>query len=295
MTAPARSPLRATTATTASFQAFGHRFRVRTLPALAAHLEHLFADLRADDRSATGATGATGPAGTYRLERDASTGHWHLWWGDDDVVVSQRPSVALDYLIWHVNRCAIDSCDHVAVHASAATDAAGRAVVLPATMESGKTTLVAGLVRAGLGYLTDEAVAFAADGSIVPFAKPLSVDEGSWGVLADLRPDVDAAVEPFVGSQWQVAARDVGPVAATGRPVVIVTPTYDPTVSVELEPMSAASALLCLAENSFNLPMLGRAGFDVLAEVARTCRAYRLRHGDLTAAVAALTDLLATR
>ena len=34
------------------------------------------------------------------------------------------------------------------------------AVALPGHMEAGKTTLTAGLVRAGLGYLTDEALAF---------------------------------------------------------------------------------------------------------------------------------------
>ena len=48
-------------------------------------------------------------------------------------------------------------------------------------MESGKTTLVAGLVLAGLRYLTDEAVAIRpADGGITPFPKALSVDHGSW-------------------------------------------------------------------------------------------------------------------
>ena len=44
-------------------------------------------------------------------------------------------------------------------------------------MESGKTTLTAGLVRAGFDYLSDEAVAFDWDTlDIVPYAKPLSID-----------------------------------------------------------------------------------------------------------------------
>jgi hypothetical protein len=54
-------------------------------------------------------------------------------------------------------------------------------------MESGKTTLTAGLVRSGWSYLTDEAVAFDWDtGRSRPFPKPLSVDPGSQHLFPEL-------------------------------------------------------------------------------------------------------------
>jgi len=51
----------------------------------------------------------------------------------------------------------------------------GRAIVVPGRSRSGKTTLVAELVRAGASYLSDEFAILDARGRVHPFAKPLSV------------------------------------------------------------------------------------------------------------------------
>jgi len=51
----------------------------------------------------------------------------------------------------------------------------GRAIVIPGRSRSGKTTLVAELVRAGAVYYSDEFAVLDARGRVHPFAKPLSV------------------------------------------------------------------------------------------------------------------------
>ena len=51
----------------------------------------------------------------------------------------------------------------------------GRAVVVPGRSFSGKTTLVAELVRAGAEYYSDEFAVLDAAGRVHPFAKPLAV------------------------------------------------------------------------------------------------------------------------
>lgn len=51
----------------------------------------------------------------------------------------------------------------------------GRAIVIPGRSFSGKTTLVAELVRAGATYYSDEYAVFDASGRVHPFPKPLSV------------------------------------------------------------------------------------------------------------------------
>ena len=51
----------------------------------------------------------------------------------------------------------------------------GRAIVLPGRTLSGKTTLVAGLVRAGATYYSDEYAVFDARGRVHPYPKPLSI------------------------------------------------------------------------------------------------------------------------
>ncbi|HEY0172655.1 MAG TPA: hypothetical protein VGB98_16650 [Pyrinomonadaceae bacterium] len=54
----------------------------------------------------------------------------------------------------------------------------GRAVVIPGSSLSGKTTLVAELVRAGAEYYSDEYAVFDAAGRVHPYARPLAVREG---------------------------------------------------------------------------------------------------------------------
>jgi hypothetical protein len=51
----------------------------------------------------------------------------------------------------------------------------GRAIVIPGRSRSGKTTLVAELVKAGAVYLSDEFAVLDARGRVHPFAKPLSI------------------------------------------------------------------------------------------------------------------------
>jgi hypothetical protein len=51
----------------------------------------------------------------------------------------------------------------------------GRAIVIPGRSRSGKTTLVAELVRAGAVYLSDEFAVLDGRGRVHPFAKPLSI------------------------------------------------------------------------------------------------------------------------
>jgi hypothetical protein len=64
--------------------------------------------------------------------------------------------------------------EHVFIHAGAVARA-GRAIVLPGRSWSGKSTLVAALVRAGADYLSDEYAVLDSNGRVHPFAKPLSV------------------------------------------------------------------------------------------------------------------------
>lgn len=51
----------------------------------------------------------------------------------------------------------------------------GRAIVIPGRSRSGKSTLVAELVRSGASYLSDEFAVIDSRGRVHPFAKPLSI------------------------------------------------------------------------------------------------------------------------
>jgi hypothetical protein len=199
-------------------------------------------------------------------------------------------------LLWHVNRQAVASCsDRVVVHAAGA-EHDGRALLFPGPMESGKTTLVAGLIRDGLHYLTDEAVAVDPTSLRVEgLAKPLTIDTGSWNVLPEFEPDIEPAMRAYVDGQWHVDVRTIrkDALAASAAPGYVVVSRYVRGATTELATLSRPDALVALCENSFNLTVVGQRGLDALADVVRRSACYRMVVGDLSAACRLVRGLVA--
>jgi hypothetical protein len=71
-------------------------------------------------------------------------------------------------------KVAAASPEHIFVHAGVVAWR-GRAVLVPGRSRSGKTTLVAELVKAGASYLSDEFAPLDREGRVHPFAKPLTI------------------------------------------------------------------------------------------------------------------------
>lgn len=205
------------------------------------------------------------------------------------------PGGLLSTLVGALNRSAADASHHVLVHAGA-VERNGVGVVLPAPMESGKTTLTAGLVRAGFGYLTDEAAAFdRATRTLVSYPKPLSLDRGSWPLFPELEPDEAFPSDAYKAKQWQVPPEAVR-AGALGAPCTarfVVFPAYAEGAPTRLEALSRAEALVALARNTFRFDREGRPTFALLADVLRNAEAFRLPHGDLDAAVELVSGLVA--
>lgn len=84
----------------------------------------------------------------------------------------------------------------------------GRAVVIPGRSLSGKTTLVAALLRAGAEYYSDEYAVFDREGRVHAYARPLAVREGAG--LGQTR----RSVEEFGGHAGEMPL-PVGLVVAT--------------------------------------------------------------------------------
>lgn len=90
----------------------------------------------------------------------------------------------------------------------------GRAIVIPGRSRSGKTTLVAGLIRAGASYFSDEFAVLDARGRVHPFAKPLSIRGASGCDVHVRRPSAEE-----LGGQSASAPLPVGLVVlAVHRP-----------------------------------------------------------------------------
>jgi hypothetical protein len=65
----------------------------------------------------------------------------------------------------------------------------GRAILIPGKTFTGKTSLVAELVKAGATYYSDEFAVLDSRGRVHPFPKPLSVRENGTGVQRNVTPE----------------------------------------------------------------------------------------------------------
>jgi hypothetical protein len=263
---------------------------VADVPEIAAVAAAACRDLTEPDGTATAEATMT-----YRLSPGEAPGTVDLWAGQEPVTRGSESWHAVAMLLWHVNQrvAASASRTHTVVHAAAAVRD-GKAVLLAAPMESGKTTTVTGLLRAGFDYLTDEAAAIhPGDLHIEPFPKGLSIDAGSWPVLHDLAP-LDTTSMPH---QWVV------PVSAMGAPAggiarrapidAIVFPRFEKGAITRLEPCSRGEGVLLLAQSTFHFLDDPERHLRTLADVvrrARTCA--RLTIGSLDDAVAAVCSLM---
>lgn len=281
--------------TSGPFRALAHDFVVRTCdPALGDYLGTVLDPLSVGRLSGDGQ--AVLPAYSVVDRGDATKNRYALYFGRERLALTPSGSFVVATLLWHVNRRAVESGDeYVLVHAGA-VEWNGRAALFPAPMESGKTTLVAGLVRAGARYLTDEAAAIDPDTLRVhPFPKALTVDAGSWEVLADMTPDVDPEVTGrYLLTTWHVDARTIRPdsLAPATPPAFVIAPRYERDATTALLPMTRAEAVMEMGQNSFNLAHHGRQGVETLAEVARKSTCHRLVVGDLDVACALVRDVL---
>lgn len=269
---------------TGRFVALGHDFEVRTdSPELTRYLSRLLSPFASPGRSAS----------HYTIAASTSGAGCGAWFDGQALTEGGDRAHALAMLLWHVNREVVARSGHlVLLHAAGATSD-GMGIVMPSPMESGKTTLVAGLVRAGFGYLSDEVVAVDPTTlELTAYPKALSVDPGSWPLLSDLEPFVEPAVRPYLPQQWQVPAEDIRPGAVVPRaaPGMLIAPRYRAGAETLLTRLRPADALMLLARCAFGIPERADRDFEVLGRLAERCACYELTMGDLDEACALVSS-----
>jgi hypothetical protein len=202
----------------------------------------------------------------------------------------------LNRFLWKVNSEAIRRTNLVPLVHSAAASWKGIGVLLPAPADSGKTTLVAGLVRAGFSYLTDEAAPIDPVRSwVIPYPKPLSMESASIKAIRGLAVNLPPEYRLGTTIQYQVRPSDLRR-RSIGRacPVaLVVAPKYESRHVTRLDPISRAEALTLLAQNSLNLARFGsRDGLATLARAVQRAKCYRLQMADLNEAVRLILELV---
>jgi hypothetical protein len=265
---------------TTTFDALGFTFTVSADDArLAAYVDRLFDALRASGPARH--RYHLGAAGAGSLPMPA------LLFDGERVREAPDPEGLVMPLVHDVNQRAVGDSELLTIHAGG-VEHEDAGLVFPGPTEAGKTTLVAGLVRAGFGYLTDEAVAIDREALLIrPYPKPLCLDPGSWPLFPELEPRAELTTTSYKADEWPVPSEAIGPGARGGscRVGLIVFPRFERGARTALEPIRRAEALVELAKYTFGFKDQGRVALDPLADVVRRADCYRLTMGGLDPAL----------
>jgi hypothetical protein len=149
---------------------------------------------------------------------------------------------------------------------------------------------------AGCKYLSDEvALIDLESGMLHPFPRALGMSQRSIGLIPGLRE----RLTPELGASDRVE-RHVPPDALRPSPIggpcelrCVIVPEHVPGASTVLEPTRRSEAVLAMMANAFNFAEFKGAGLVALAAIAQHVSAYRLRMGELSAAVDLVMEVLA--
>jgi hypothetical protein len=170
----------------------------------------------------------------------------------------------------------VNAPEHIFVHAGVvACD--GRALLIPGTSFSGKTTLVAALAAAGATYFSDEYAVLESDGRVHPYPRPLSI-RGANGRRSHDKP-----------------ARELG--ADTGREPAriagILVTHYRPGARWDPAPLSAGEAALHLLANTVPARARPEQALQTIARAVAPMKfAVRSDRGEAGAVIGPILEML---
>jgi hypothetical protein len=152
----------------------------------------------------------------------------------------------------------------------------GRALVLPGRSHTGKSTLVAELVRAGATFYSDEYLVLDAEGGVHPYAAPLSI-RTTDGTLTRKVP---------VGSLGGNAGSDVIPVGW------VIACRYRPGAPWRPRLISPGHAIIKLMSNTVAARRTPAFALETLRRAVEGARTFITERGDAFAATRCIIELI---
>jgi HprK-related kinase A len=204
---------------------------------------------------------------------------------------------ALPLLEWGANWLIGQRLHHLLLLHAGALAKDGRALLMPATPGSGKSTLTAALSLRGWRLLSDEFGAWDPSASMFrAILKPVALKNESIDVIR--RFDQDAEIGPaFPKTRKGTVAHlapDADAVADRHRGVpagAFVLPRWQAGSPLLVERVAPQALFGTLAFNAFNYKLLGQTGFEAVTELVGGCPAWQIVYSDLSEAVAAIDAL----
>lgn len=187
---------------------------------------------------------------------------------------------------WGLNWCAANwlSTD-IVIHA-AVVEKDGKALVLPGDPGAGKSTLCAELCFSGWRLLSDELTVISAETLLVrPLPRPISLKERSITIVQERFPGIPMTIPVSDTRKGAIAYAQPPRTALEDRgqrvPVgMVVFPEFKHQGALADTPRPRHESLVALMEHTFNVALIGTAGFNALARICAQARCHRLTYGD---------------
>lgn len=170
-------------------------------------------------------------------------------------------------------------------------------ILLAATSGSGKSTLAAELSLRGWRLLSDEMALIDKDLRFIPCARPVSLKNQSIDIIRSRHPQAvlgPIAHDTHKGTIAHLPATDISIERSheTANPRLIVFPKWSANAPLRFEPVGSGQAAMRLIDQSFNYPILGKQGFDRLADLVGKAEAWELEYSSLDDAARVLERMV---
>lgn len=175
---------------------------------------------------------------------------------------------------------------HIVIH-SAVVEREGVALILPGQPGAGKSTLCAALCLSGWRLLSDELTIISQTDYLVhPAPRPISLKNNSIELIGNRYPSAEMTApiaDTHKGTIAYVRPPRASVMASDQRVPVgfVVFPKFAAGSSLGYEPISRAMGLTQLMEHTFNVGLLGQAGFEALARSISDAKCYAVEYPDL--------------
>jgi len=207
-------------------------------------------------------------------------------------------SQALPFFEWGFNWCISGYAHQYLIIHAAVIEKNDKAVILPGFPGSGKSTLCAALVNSGWRLLSDELTLVDCNsGKISPVPRPVSLKNESIPLIQEMFPDAlftETVHDTLKGSVSLMKAprSSILDMDKTVKASQVIFPSFQKGSHLSLTAMKKAEAFMQLADLSFNYPVLGQQGFNVLGRLIQQVDCYHFCYdGDLIRAVAYFNEL----
>ncbi len=201
---------------------------------------------------------------------------------------------------WGLNWCiARRSHQYLMLH-SGVLEKNGRAVILPATPGSGKTTLCAALAMQGWRFLSDEFAILGPkdDGFIFPIPRPAPLKNASIDVIKNEFPAAEIGplfpkTRKGTVAHFKAPGPSVEALHEGVMPRIVVFPQFQDDVDLKVNKLNKAYAFFKIASNSFNYELMGERGFSLIDHIISSCDCYNLVYSHFDQAIPKLEELIA--